>query len=224
MAVISTDLALLRLLHLCSANLPVGAYAFSQGLECAVELGWVKDEDSLADWITLQLEHGLAHVDLPLLMRMEQALAAQDEEALRYWNQLTLACRESHELRLGDLATGAALQRLLPTLGVPLISDIPECSYLGAYAQAAHFWQIPQTQSLQGFLWAWIENQVIAATKLMPLGQTRAHHLLATLQEHIPALLSIAANCEDEDIGSSLPGVAIASSQHETQYSRLFRS
>ena len=61
---------LLRLLHLASPALPIGAFHFSQGLEYAVECGWVKDEASALDWIDGIASASLATLDLPVLDRL----------------------------------------------------------------------------------------------------------------------------------------------------------
>ncbi|MGP1609171.1 MAG: urease accessory protein UreF, partial [Burkholderiales bacterium] len=222
-ATIITDAAQLRLLQLASPCLPVGAYAFSQGLEAAVELRWIATARDVHNWLALQLTHGLAHVDLPLLLRLHEALSRNDAAAIENWNTTLLACRESAELRLGDCAAGAALARLLPELGIA-VPQLAEPTFLTLYTLAAVNWQIPAHAAALGYAWTWLENQVIAATKLLPLGQTQAQVLLSELQREIPGALAAAELLEDWQLGSSLPGLALAGIHHETQYTRLFRS
>jgi urease accessory protein len=223
MAATSTDAAQLRLLQLASPCLPVGAYAFSQGLEAALELGWIKNAAGVQDWLHMQLVHGLAHVDLPILLRLYDAVSTQDFAAVDYWNATLLACRETAELRLGDTATGAALGRLLPQLGIapPQLRD---SAFLTLFTVAAVHWHVPKHHAALGYAWTWLENQVVSATKLVPLGQTQAQLLLSALQQQIPDALAVAATLQDWQLGSSLPGLALASIHHETQYTRLFRS
>lgn len=223
MAAITTDTARLRLMQLASPCLPVGAYAFSQGLEAAIELGWITNAADTREWLALQLTHGLAHVDLPLLLRAYDAFVANDIAQAAYWNALLLACRETHELRLGDCATGAALARLLPELGIE-VPALDEPAFMTLFALAAVRWQIPAHDCALGYAWTWLENQVVATTKLLPLGQTQAQQLLSALQERIPEALATAVALDDGAIGSSLPGLALAGIHHETQYTRLFRS
>jgi urease accessory protein len=139
------------------------------------------------------------------------------------WNATLLACRETAELRLGDTATGAALARLLPELGIA-VPALREPAFLTLFTLAAVQWQIPARNAALGYAWTWLENQVIAATKLLPLGQTQAQRMLSALQQTIPEALAIAETLEDWQLGSSLPGLALASIHHETQYTRLFRS
>jgi urease accessory protein len=223
MAATSTDAAQLRLLQLASPCLPVGAYAFSQGLEAALELGWLKNAQDVQGWLQLQLVHGLAHVDLPLLLRIYAAVSRQDFAATDHWNATLLACRETAELRLGDTATGAALARLLPALGITA-PTLAEPTFVALFTVAAVHWQVPVRNAALGYAWTWLENQVVAATKLVPLGQTQAQLLLSALQQQIPDALTAAEALEDWQLGSSLPGLALAGIHHETQYTRLFRS
>ena len=86
MAITTTDAALLRLLQLSSAALPVGGYAFSQGMESAVEAGWLPDAASTRAWLELQLRESQARVDLPLLARAHASASRGDAGQLAYWN------------------------------------------------------------------------------------------------------------------------------------------
>jgi urease accessory protein len=219
-----TDTTLLRLMHLCSAGLPVGAYAFSHGLEYAIEARWLRTDMDINDWLLHQLHFSIATLDLPVLSRVLIALQNNDEAAVSYWNQWVLASRETRELRLTDTATGLALQRLLPQLDVPIIDLGAHVSFVSCFAQAANHWQISSELALLGYTWSWLENQVNAATKLLPLGQTQAQRLLHQLQDVIPDAIGYSKTISDEDIGSCLPALSIASMKHEIQYSRLFRS
>lgn len=214
---------LLRLLQLFSPALPVGAFTWSQGLESAIAAAWLRDEASLKQWLWLQLQHSLVKVDLPLLLRLHAAASAADQTALLHWNAFALACRESGEFLKNDMETAAALARLLQAHEVPLLLD-DDNSALSLYAQAAVHWQIPAEALLTGWLWAWMENQVMAATRLLALGHTAAQLLLSALQQQVPALLAQANACVDAALGASLPALAIISMQHETMDTRLFRS
>jgi urease accessory protein len=220
-----TDTALLRLLQLSSATLPVGGYSFSQGLECAIDIGWLKNAEDVSQWLSVQLQQSLANTDLPLLSRQLQAARIADSKAMNYWNFYTLACRETSELRLNDTAMGAAMVRLLNHLNVPLpLYDEQEITFVAAFAMAAAHWHIDTRTACHGYLWSWLENQVAAATKLVPLGQTSAQQLLGELLPIIPLAIDHSETIADQTIGGSLPAVAMASAWHETQYTRLFRS
>ncbi len=227
---LSGALQLNRLLQLCSVGLPVGGFSFSQGLEYAIELGWVKNVTSTGDWIETNLIESIATTDLVVLAEQIQALAANDFDRFNELNQLIMACRESAELRLADLAMGKALIRLLNQQDLDFgevldkTSDWDEVSFISAFALACHYWHIQSDAALAGFCWTFIENQVAAATKLVPLGQTQAQNLMFSLSEKTQTAIETAYQTGLDEMGSSLPRVAMASAWHETQYTRLFRS
>ena len=101
--------SLLNLLHISSPALPIGAFAYSQGLEYTLEAGWCKSADDVEQWIKSVMTQGLGGVDLPILKRLHQAWAQNDEQALQYWNAMLLAFRETKELYLEDIQVGDAL-------------------------------------------------------------------------------------------------------------------
>lgn len=228
MDITTTDTSLIRLMQLSSVSLPVGGYSFSQGLEYAIDCGWLRKQDQVYDWLEMQLLHSVAQVDLPLLRLMIQAAENQDTEEIIRLNDLALACRETKELRLTDTAMGEALVRLLNSLQVPQPfahgPSAEDVSFVSMFALAAAHWQINCSTALLGFSWAWLENQVAAATKLVPLGQTQSQILIGELQPVISEAIQLAETLEEDQIGAGLPALAIASALHEQQYSRLFRS
>jgi urease accessory protein len=221
---ITTDIALLKLMHLSSPGLPVGAYAFSQGLEYAIDADWVRSDEQVSQWLEVQLFYALARLDIPVLLRLHRAISDNNIQQTQWWNDYVLASRETRELQLTDSATGLALQRLLPSLSVTSLITEPPLSFVTGYAQAAVSWKISAEMAALGFCWAWLENQVNAATKLVPLGQTQAQQMLNCLQEKIPAAIEQARLLGDDELGMSLPALSLASMYHETQYTRLFRS
>jgi len=226
----SNPLRLNRLLQLCSANLPVGGFSFSQGLEYAVEMGWVNNPQSTKEWIAFNLNQSIAYTDLVLLNRLQQALVADDFGSFNKWNQHALACRESNELYFADVAMGKALMRLLKDIQgidsqhyVALIKQ-KEISFVSAFALSAYLFGLELSAMQSGFCWAYIDNQVAAATKLVPLGQTQSQNLLFELTQLVAHAIERANQLDDDNIGASLPRLAMASAWHETQYTRLFRS
>ena len=215
----------LRLFQLVSPALPIGAFTYSQGLELAVETGWVSSQAQFEEWLTGQLKFSLATLEIPLLARMLDAVAQQDDKALVEQAKTLLAWRETKELRMEEKQRGAALARLLPELGVALSEDrLAACqlTQLAGMALAATEWNIPRDKLFAGYLWSWLENAVMAGVKLIPLGQTQGQQ---TLQLMAPALEEVIKGLDVEmEPGSVTPALAIASSRHETQYTRLFRS
>lgn len=209
---------LARLLQLASPMLPVGAYSYSGGLEAAIEAGEVRDAASAGRWIADVLAHVVARLEAPVLARM----LAADADSAR-WNAYFLAARETAELRAETVQMGYSLNRLLPALGVePLALEEP--SFAAAFAHAARAWGLAPREALVTYLWAWVENQVMAAVKAVPLGQTDGQRLLAALGARLGPLADEALALGDEEIANFAPRLALFSARHETQYSRLFRS
>ena len=218
---------LLHLMQLVSPALPVGAYAYSQGLEYAVERAWVRDMNGAVYGIGEVMSHSVGGLDLPVMLRLLAAWRRGDVLAVQHWNDTLQAARESRELLLEDVQMGEALLRLLVSLELPAALQWPKgetISFATGFAMAAQYFDINDDDALYGFAWSWLENQTAAAIKLVPLGQTDGQRLLMALMPCLEKTVADAFKCNDDDIGAGLPGLAMASMQHETQYSRLFRS
>lgn len=198
-----------RLLQLASPTLPVGAYSYSGGLEAAIEAGIVNDAASAQRWIGDVLEHSVLKMEASLLLKMIEAPTAD-------WNEMFLASRETTELRAETVQMGYSLNRLLPELGIEPCS-YEEPSFPAVFAHAVRAWGLGAREALTAYLWAWLENQVMAAVKAVPLGQTDGQKMLLALGAKLQ-------DVDEEEPGNFAPGLAILSSRHETQYSRLFRS
>jgi len=214
-------------MQLVSPALPVGGFTYSQGLEWAVEAGWIRTTDDLEAWLADQLETALCRLDVPLLLRMQAAVTAGDTEALARWTDRLLAARETSELRAEEANRGRALADLLAALDLPepgKWQPLLARSQAAGFAFAAAAWEIPPRTAALGYVWAWLENLVLAGVKLVPLGQTQGQRILESRIGAIPALVEGTLNLKDRDIGAASPALAIAASAHETQYTRLFRS
>ncbi|EPM5597646.1 urease accessory protein UreF [Citrobacter braakii] len=217
----------LRLMQLASSALPVGSFTWSQGLEWAVEIGWVKSADDFSDWQIQQMEQNFFIVDLPLLARLYRACEQDDLAAARRWSAYLLACRETRELRDEERSRGAAFTRLV-------IDWEADCSrewralfvdsQLCGMAWLGVRWKIPLTELALSLGYSWIESAVMAGVKLVPFGQQAAQRLIIALCNRYAQGLAQALACPDASLGSATPLAAIASARHETQYSRLFRS
>lgn len=224
------EAGLLRLLQLTSPSLPVGAFAWSQGLEAAVDKGWITAETDAAHWVDGVVTHGLARLEVPVLLRLHEQLVTREFDRAGAWNRWLLACRETRELWEEDSHIGAALGRLLTSLEAPVMADWlghhgrAPLSYTAAFALAAVHLALPARTAALGYLWAYCENQAAALIKLGVLGQTGAQRLLGCLHEPIRNGLRSGRALSDADLGVSLSGLALASAHHETQHSRLFRS
>lgn len=222
--------ALVRLLQLASPALPVGAYSYSQGLESAVESGTVTDRDSAGRWIGDALTLSLAKFEAPAWVRFYAAWQVCDFGEVRRLNEWFRATRETAELRAETLQMGYSLRRLCLELGefdavsLTALADLEEVVFPAAFTFAATQWQIPARDGLVAYLWSWAENQVMAALKAVPLGQTDGQRLLLKLGGDLAAIADQVLVVDDGLLANFAPGLAIASSRHETQYSRLFRS
>lgn len=219
--------ALLSALHLASPALPVGGFAYSQGLEQAVEDGWITDRDQTYVWIRDSLLLNLARQELPWWLLCYEAAARQDWSALIEANQQLAALRETAELRLESRQMGYSMARLFaqwPTAqALSGLTDVT-WSYPAAYAALAACSGVDPDTALAAYLWSWVENQVLAAMKTVPLGQIEGQALLHQLKEDIAQACHTAQQTALSDAGSAAWGLALASTRHETQYSRLFRS
>jgi urease accessory protein len=220
------DMRLLRLLQLVSPALPVGAFACSQGLEWAVEAGWVGNDHETLEWISGVLHNGQAKLDVPVLARLYKARQNRDAAAFECWNQYLLAARGSAELHQEDRHMGQALRRLLQDL-LPGDVTLPSCrnvSFTAMFAVAACHWRIRLETACAGLLGAWAENQSDAAVKLVPLGQTQGQKISMQIAEQIPGAVQSGLNLAEKEIGAVTPALTMASAKHETQHTRLFRS
>ena len=219
--------SLLALLHLSSPALPVGAFAYSQGLEYALDCGWCKNDKDVKSWIEDNLRLGFGQLDLPIYIRMFNAWQNKQVKDVKHWNQILLSFRESKELYLEDVQVGSAyVQWHLgqdPTRA-QWVHAIDQPTVVAMNALGATLSGIELSTALMGFAWGWCENQVTCASKALPLGQTQAQQILQALIPVIADVCEQAKHIQDDDIGTGLMGLAIASSLHEQQYSRLFRS
>jgi urease accessory protein len=218
-----------HLLQLASPMLPVGAYAYSQGLEWAIESKVVCDAKTTASWVIDSIELYLSRFELPVLLRMRKAWDKKDVDALRYWNRYYCAGRDTAEARAETLQMGYSLVRLLDdidldTASLMLLERFVPVSFPLAYGCATSVWRVPVQSSLHAFLWSWAENQVSAAMKTVPLGQVAGQRMLLEISAKIPDAVKTACTLQDDELSNFAPGLSIAGSQHETQYSRLFRS
>ena len=219
-------LAALKLQLWLSPAFPVGSFAYSHGLEQAVEAGDVHDASTLTAWLRDLLGHGSIRSDTLLAGAAWRAGAAGDMAALLEANALALALSPSRERHLETSSQGsafvaaaraawpcAALDALPPAVAYPVA--------LGATA-AGH--GIDRDATCAAFAQAFVAALVSAAVRLGPIGQTGAQQAMAAL---LPAVLAMAAAAREEtldDLGGCALRSDIAAMRHETQYSRLFRS
>ncbi|AXQ27537.1 urease accessory protein UreF [Solimonas sp. K1W22B-7] len=211
------------LLQLSSPALPVGAYSYSQALESAIDKGIVTDAASAQVWIAESLKRVLGRYEAPVWCRLRAAWDAQDPARFSAWNSEFIASRETRELRAETLQMGYSLRQLLLATGTAEIPDGELC-FPAAHACASALWAVPPPLALYGYLYSWLENQVMAALKAVPLGQVSGQKLLIAVRPQIKVVVEQAFTMRDEELSTQAPMLGLLSSQHETQYSRLFRS
>jgi urease accessory protein len=232
--IISTDrpaaappAALLRMLQLSSSLCPIGAFAYSQGLETAIERGWVRSAAELTEWLHGIGAHSVSRLDLPLLREAYAAALEADHERLVLLAERLLASREARELAEQERQLGSALASVLVNLGVAAAEPFhghPSASYAVSFAIGAVHFGLDLELTLTGYCFAWCEQQVSAASRLVPLGHMAAQRALSAVLAEVPGWLEQALALPEAQIGSSTPGLAMSAAWHETQYTRLFRS
>lgn len=216
-----------RLLQLVSPSLPIGGYAYSDGLETAVARSWITNEGEARAWIAGRMRESLGQCELPILIRLLCAAAARDAVEFARWCVFARAVKDSEERRFADREQGAALLRLLRDLEMPgaieLAGEAPP-SLAASFALAASAWRIGERDALIGYGYAFMEAQIAAAVKLVPLGQTAGQRICGELAGELPRLAEAAHAVANEEIGSHAPGAALAAAWHEHERVRLFRS
>jgi len=221
--------ALLQLIWLASPALPVGGFSYSEVFEAAVEAGRVRNEDQAAAWLSDQLALALTRSDLAVVARAFEAWQCGDAGNIEALNRWVLNTRESAELRQQTEQMGRSMHEWLKnresaeTLA-PLAALAPAPSWPIAFAFAASRCRASPRDALLSFAFGWAENMVQAALKAVPLGQNAGQRVLARLAGEIPAAVDHALVLADADRQAFAPMLAILSAQHESQYSRLFRS
>jgi urease accessory protein len=228
----NNSLVTLAALHLASPALPIGGFAYSQGLEQAIEDRLVNDAQTAQIWIHDILMFSLAKQELVLWIQVYNAVSADDMQALDRLNTEILSLRETREFRLESTQMGQSLAKLFPqwpeaqhfTQQLKAYPKTIALTYTAAFAAICAASKVPLELGLTSYLWGWAENQVVAAVKQIPLGQSAGQEILHALKKSIPEAIAIACNTPADELGSAAIGLAISSARHENQYSRLFRS
>lgn len=221
--------AALRLLQLASPALPIGAYSYSTGLETALDTGLVHDAASASVWITDMVELVQGRFDAPVAAEAHRAAQAGDLAAIGELHRLAWASRETAELRLESEQMGYSLDQWVRAI-IDGEADARRRSDASAFA-APVVWGVAGArlgltagQTVSALLWGFVENQVMVLLKAMPMGQIQGQRLLHALVPVIERVAVVACTLTPAQWSSSAPGLALASMQHEVQYSRLFRS
>ncbi len=223
------DSRLLQLMWLASPALPVGGFSYSECLESAVDSALVTTAPQASDWLVEQLHTSLARSDLAVIAQAIVAWQEDDAPRTIQLNSWVLCSRESSELRAQTEQMGRSLLEWLRnhTTAQPeqiaLLAAL-QPTYPLAFALAASSTGAPLRDCLLTYAFGWAENMVQATIKAVPLGQSAGQRILSALAAEIPAAVDMALRLDDTTRQAFSPMLAILSSQHEVQYSRLFRS
>jgi urease accessory protein len=213
-----------------SPMFPVGAFAYSHGLEWAQEAGDITNADDLRDWLSTLIQRGALHNDAILLADAYRAALRRDTNRLCEMNELALAMATSRERRLETATQGnaflLAIRKSWPSPALDLLDSDSEddIAYSIAVAIAAAGHNLSLEATLDMFCLGFVSNLVSAAIRLGIVGQTGGQTILATL---MPVIRDTAQRCMTQtldDLAGSAFRSDLASLQHETQYTRLFRS
>jgi urease accessory protein len=222
--------ALYRLMTWLSPAFPVGAFAYSSGIEWAVEAGDIRDATSLQDWLASMLTDGAGFCDGVFLAGTHRAASSHDDAGLRDIAELAAAFVPSRERQLETSAQGRAfidiarsawhcdgLDEMIAVCGGTIVYPVAV-----GLVSAAH--AIPLAPTMHALLHALASNWISAGARLVPLGQTDSQRVLASLEPVVVATAKRATEASLDDLGSASFRADLSSLRHETQYTRLFRS
>jgi urease accessory protein len=225
------SIAHIRLLGWLSPSFPVGAFAYSHGLEAAVEAELVSDRGSLANWLDGLVRFGSARNDALLLVVAHRSVSANDPAMVTECADLASMMFGAPELELEALGQGAAFWRTVttswPHQGFARWAEcLPEkgAAYPVAVGIAAAVHGIPLAAVAPAFLHAFVANGISAAIRLGVIGQTDGQHVQYDLEAMVAATARDLADATLDDIGSAAVTLDVMALSHETQTTRLFRS
>jgi urease accessory protein len=216
----TANASLLRLLTWLSPAFPTGAFTCSHGLEWAVEAGDIRDASTLQEWLTDVVRYGAGRSDCILLRHAHRA--ARETTTLSEITEIAAATMPARERLAETLGQGTAFLRAASAWELPTLpEEIPHPVAVGALAGWHH---IDEDGTVTAYLQAFVSNLISAAVRLVPLGQSDGVRVLASLEPVILVIAEDTASASLEDIGSCAFRSDLSAMQHETQYTRLFRS
>jgi urease accessory protein len=229
----------LELLHLCDSLLPIGAFAYSDGLEAAANvvataglpdatrdvIRPIRDAAGVGEWIEVVLDESIGRLDGPAVWQAWRAVVDRDWPALASLDDELTAIRPASASRAASRAIG---NRLLTTWRAlhpdeRLTQLRSPCALPIAFAAACACSGVDRRESVEAYAYTRLASTVSAAMRVLSLGQTEAHALLARALERVPGIVDAVAT-RDERIESFSPALDIAAMTQQYLHSRLFRS
>ena len=198
-----------------SPAFPVGAFAYSHGLEWAIEAGDVSDAASTRDWIETVLRHGSGWTDALLIG------AAYHADDPREVDDIARALAASRERLNESVLQGEAFSATVAALTGGRAQAL---TYPVAVGHAARAADLPLELTAQVFLQAFASNLVSAAMRLVPLGQVEGQRLIRDLTPLCAKIAPMALRADLDDLSSTAFMTDLAAMKHETQYARVFRT
>ncbi|BAW96898.1 urease accessory protein, UreF [[Synechococcus] sp. NIES-970] len=221
------------LFQIINSSFPLGSYNYSEGLEFLVEHSTQLDTpEKFQHWLNRELSYGSIRIDVQVMLAVSRAIACDNLAQLQYWNSWLNGTRETKELRQQSIQMGNSFLKLLGDLDPDkkikfeaLRSPLGKnCHYAIAFGIAVALWDIEPKQALLGYLHSWLSNLVSAGVKLIPLGQTQGQQIIYQLQPMVETVTETLLHQQERDLYGCTWGLSLASMNHETQYTRLFRS
>ena len=218
MAITTDPQQFLQLMAFLSPAFPIGSFAYSHGLEWAIDEGVITSADGVREWIESLLTHGSGWNDGVLFATAYDA----SENTRKEIDELALALAASRERALETSDLGQSFTKAAATLLMDKVAEFQ--TYPVAVAAACKDAGIGKLAALLAFLQAFSNNLIAVAVRLIPLGQTKGLEVMRDLMPVIAETAERAMVSNLDDLGSSTLLSDIASMRHETQYSRVFRS
>ena len=211
----NTDLKLITVMQWMSPAFPIGAFAYSHGLEWAIYKGRVSNGEKLHKWITDLIEYGSLRTDAIFISLI---LRGHDPNEM---NELAMALCPAGERLLETKLQGSAFAKVIKDVWQ---QDIGELSLPIAVALAAKNQSIEQNLILPAYLHAFCSNLISVAIRLIPIGQTEGQRIMAELSSKILNLVQTASESEIDDLNSACFISDVSAMEHEYLEPRIFKT
>ncbi len=220
---------IMRVFRLASSTLPIGAFSYSQGLEWEIENRNVRDPKELLSWLRALMFNNQMRFELPIAASLFTAWGEENLEKIDYLNSFYFASKDCSELRDETLQMGQSLKDIFNKTGeFPnsnfIFNKVKNLSYPTVLTYALSQWKVDIKQVLNLLLWTWLENQVIVAIKLIPIGHSAGQKIFFELEADFEKAINQALETDQSDWSNFHPMQSMACAKHQFQYSRMFRS